>query len=426
SMVDLTIEQRDAAVKDQQKEIAPKRAQQKGTNNESILVKKANTFIPSIITRAQLQRAAKKPNLSERISRVGPMVYERIQERLRTRRSENREVPEAGSFAEKAQKYEHRLNRWAENNAYAKEFFPIAGTVKAVYPGIKEIAGVMNDDGTLKRWSELSKDQRKAAEDIMIPHAYTTTLVHEFGHALGLRHNFTGSFDSDNFYTQEEANELGMHNRPAYSSVMDYGYSELNELPRFGKYDLAALRFGYARKVELADGEIVPVETTLHDLENQGAELKSYAFCTDENAGLSATCNRFDEGSTLVEVVSHYIENYERSYKYRNFRDGRDSFSAYDLSWYLISRYREFNEIRDILEEWEMFVEFFGQDDLETGCSPDDTAQYPVCKMINDRAASMKIAGDFMLKVLKTPDHLCALASKADPETTVELRPLGK
>src|SRR5690606_14785597 len=247
-----------------------------------------------------------------------------------------------------------------------------------------------------------------------------------FGHALGLRHNFTGSFDADNFYTVAEAEALGMHNRPAYSSIMDYGYSELNELPQFGKYDVAALRFGYAREVELADGSFAKVETTLHDLEKSGAELKSYLFCTDENASLSATCNRFDEGSTLVEVVNHYIDNYERSYKYRNYRDDRDSFSVYNLGGYLVARYHEFNRIRDIIEEWEFFAEIFGQDIMEQGCSPQQTATIPVCKMINDRVQSVKIASDFMMKVLKTPDHLCALANQADPSKTVELRPLSK
>lgn len=426
-MVDLTIEQRDAAAAVVVPTPAPV-ADEEGTApkvRDIDLLKLAN-FETAQSLKAKLRAASKVNNLEDRISHAAPVLKERMQQRLRLRQQERRTTVEAGSFEEKAAKYENRLNRWAQNNAYGKEFFPIAGTVKALYPGIKDIAGVQNQDGTLKRWKELSRAQRKTAENIMIPHAYTTTLVHEFGHALGLRHNFIGSFDSENFYTEEEAHELGMHNRPAYSSIMDYGYSELNELPQFGKYDVAALRFGYAREVELADGSMAKVETTLHDLEQSGAQLKSYQFCTDENASLSASCNRFDEGSTLVEVVNHYIDNYERSYKYRNFRDDRDSFSAYNLPGYLIARYREFNRIRDIIEEWEFFTEIFGPDIMEQGCNPQQTATIPVCKMINDRAVSVKIAGDFMMKVLKTPDHLCALADAAAPNTTVELRPLSK
>ncbi len=444
SMVDLSIEQRDAALaaapvatpiadnpsdesSDEASEQVPE-APSAGTETARQLdVLKAAGFETTVAVKARLRAAAKVENLSDRISRVGPVVHERIKQRMRMRTTDRTlETPEAGSFEEKAQKYMGRLNRWAENNAYAKEFFPISGTVKAIYPGIKEIAGVLNEDGTLKRWKLLTVDQRKAAEDIMVPHAYTTTLVHEFGHALGLRHNFAGSFDHENFYSEAEALELGMHNRPAYSSIMDYAYSELNELPKFGKYDVAALRFGYAREVELEDGSFAKVDSTLHELENDGAKLKSYLFCTDENASVSAICNRFDEGSSLVEVVTHYIDNYERSYKYRNFRDDRDHFSVYDLRSYLNSRFFEFNRIRDIMEEWEYFADIFGTDLMEQGCSPQQTAANPdICPMINDRAESVKIAGDFMLKVLKTPDHLCALTTEQANGATTELRPLA-
>lgn len=423
-MVDLTIEQRDAAAP---APVAATPTPAPAPIDEESLerAKKLADFEPSMATQAKLRAASNLSNLSDKISRHSHDAQEQVALRLKLKHQTKRVDADADSLEAKANKHMARLDRWAQNNAYGKEFFPIAGTVKALYPGIKEIAGVLNADGTLKRWKELSQAQRKSAEDIMIPHAYTTTLVHEFGHALGLRHNFIGSFDSENFYTQEEAHELGMHNRPAYSSIMDYGYSELNELPQFGKYDVAALRFGYAREVELADGSMAKIETSLHELEQSGAELKSYQFCTDENTRLSASCNRFDEGSTLVEVVNHYIDNYERSYKYRNFRDDRDSFSAYSLPGYMVARYHEFNRIRDIIEEWEFFEGIFGEV-MQQGCSPQQTAQFPVCKMINDRVESVKIAGDFMLKVLKTPDHVCALADATDASKTVELRPLSK
>ncbi len=423
-MVDLTIEQRDAA--NPVPAVATPTPAPVADEQTPAADTRIADFNAKQALKTKLLAAASMHNHSDHIEHNAPILKERLKQRLRTKHQAEHQAPRAGSFEEKAQKYMKRLDRWAQNNAYSKEFFPIAGTVKALYPGIKQIAGVLNADGTLKRWKELSREQKKAAEDIMIPNAYTTTLVHEFGHALGLRHNFIGSFDHENFYTQEEAQALGMHNRPAYSSIMDYGYSELNELPQFGKYDVAALRFGYAREVELADGSFARVETSLHDLEKSGAQLKPYQFCTDENTRLSATCNRFDEGSSLVEVVTHYIDNYERSYKYRNFRDDRDSFSAYNLPGYLIARYHEFNRIRDLMEEWEFFAEIFGPGIMEQGCSPQQTAQIPVCKMINDRAESVKIAGDFMLKVLKTPDHLCALANANDPAKTVELRPLSK
>ena len=133
---------------------------------------------------------------------------------------------------------------------------------------------------------------------------YIAILVHELGHNLGLRHNFMGSTDKDNFYTPEEALAMGLWNTPQSSSAMEYS-NYLTELSVFGKYDIAALRFGYSRKVEVASsGELVKISSTLQELKDQlnqeQKSVKSYQFCTDENAGLSGLCNRFDEGTQFA------------------------------------------------------------------------------------------------------------------------------
>jgi hypothetical protein len=355
------------------------------------------------------------------------------------------------------------IHRFSNNNAYSEEFMQIAGRVKVLLPGVEDEPGFFIE-GTkkLKNFDDLSKALQKKARDIIVPYSYTSTLIHEFGHNLGLRHNFIGSYDKDNFYSKEELDSLAtrvgtkLHNEPAYSSVMDYAISTLNELTVFGKYDIAALRFAYAREIELVSEEgqsakFVKVETTLQDLypalEAQNIEKKEFSFCTDGNAGLSTSCNKFDEGTSLVEVIEHRIARYHRLYKYRNFRDNRDNFNVNTLSGYLPARHREFNNIRDVFEEWERFATIFDDDLMVQGCSPEQTAQYPVCKMINDRRDAVKIAGNFFLDVLKTPDHICALtaieAPAADDSITddnevnkaegdivlkkqVELRPLAK
>ncbi|MCR9203650.1 MAG: hypothetical protein NXH75_03670, partial [Halobacteriovoraceae bacterium] len=153
--------------------------------------------------------------------------------------------------------------------------------------------------------------------------------------------------------------------------------------------------------------------------------MKSYQFCTDENAGLSSTCNRFDEGTSLVEVSKHLIKRYKDYYKYRNYRDGRLDFSAYDLPGYVFARRSEFTRIRDVMEEYEFFAGIFGADLMQQGCTPQQEEQFPVCKMINDRRDSVKIVGDFFIEVLKTPDHICALAEPTDPNTIVAYRKLS-
>ncbi len=350
-------------------------------------------------------------------------------------------------FDKKVLEKERELHKYSTNNAFHEEFLQIAGRVKTLLPGIKEDPEFFKGPNKeiLKDWDELTQAQKQKAIDIIVPFSYTSTLVHEFGHNLGLRHNFNGSFDQDNFYTKEEIDALNartganIENMPAYSSVLDYAVSTLNELTVFGKYDIAALRFAYARKIEAvkktedgSPGETVMVnvntdlKTLYAQLEAQGLEKKDYGFCTDGNAGLSTSCNRFDEGSNLVEILEGKIQRYKDAYRYRNFRDNRNDFSVYNYGGYLVARYFEFNFIRDIMEDWEFFADIFGKDIMISGCSPQQTAQFPVCKMINDRRDAVKLAGNFLLEVLKTPDHMCSLAKADDEEKkTVELKPLA-
>lgn len=70
---------------------------------------------------------------------------------------------------------------------------------------------------------------------------------------MGLRHNFKGSNDVDNYLSLEQSRLLGLSNIPAYSSTMDYAPSMLDEIPTWGLYDLAAFKFAYGRKLDLVE-----------------------------------------------------------------------------------------------------------------------------------------------------------------------------
>ncbi len=328
--------------------------------------------------------------------------------------------------------YEKFLERCSHNNAFHEEFFNVGTLGKTYFPGIKQIEGILDDNGKLKRYDLLSKEQKEKVAMIIAPAVYTSTLVHEFGHNLGLRHNFMGSADRENFYNEQEAHDLGLNSASAYSSIMDYSFSELNELSVFGKYDVAALRYAYAREVQTLDGNFHKLTTTLTDLKNQlkkeesqlpedeaakrkDLKLKDYRFCTDENAGLSTLCNRFDEGSNLVEITDHYTEKYKNFYKYRNFRDGREDYTQFGIFDYAAARFSEFKRIRNIFEDYEFFASIFGDNIMSQGCGPIEMAKYPICKDIEDRKVAVKKVADFFFEVLSAPDFLCATADIKNP-----------
>ena len=149
-----------------------------------------------------------------------------------------------------------RNDLYAKNNAFHKDFLNYGALGKVITKEIKQMTDIIDTNGHLIAWEKLNSDQKERVIKAIVKQAYTTTLAHELGHNLGLRHNFSGSFDKDNFYTKAEVASY-IDTVPQYSSIMDYGLSQLNELPIFGKYDIAALRFGYARKVEDNLGNIV-------------------------------------------------------------------------------------------------------------------------------------------------------------------------
>lgn len=300
----------------------------------------------------------------------------------------------------------------ADRKMCDSDLINVAKVAKKELPNIRKIPGVVSAEGKLLAWDLLTEEARQGILDLILPKVYIQTLVHEIGHTLGLRHNFMGSYDKANFYTDEEAKQLGLHTTPVYSSIMDYSHSELNSLGTLGKYDIAALRFMYTKKVETQDGQLVDVKTSIRDLSKE-VKLKNYLFCTDENAGLSAICNRFDEGSTLTEIALSQAEAYDASYKYSYYRNGRNKFDIYGADAVTRRRHSDFQRARQIFEDYELLSSLLGKEVMEGGCTPEMVEKYPVCTRINDtRQATLTVARMF-LDIIKTPDLSCYVENKA-------------
>lgn len=278
----------------------------------------------------------------------------------------------------------------------------------------------------LKPWNDLTEEEKEKVITVLMPNVWVPTLVHEFGHNLGLRHNFNGSEDKDNYFTAGERSSLGIKRDVTYSSVMDYAGTSLNQLPVMGKYDMAALAFGYNREVQLKDGSkrVLPSNLTLEDLKKTGedAQLKSFQFCTDEHVEVNPGCNRFDDGSGLKAIAENFVKNYKENYAKRNFRNRRANFNSAggDVSYYFQVEYtfeglRRFFELYDRLSSMYPWSVTANWEERIANAPTEERRE--IERSNRDFFVGLKdaaqVAADFYLEVLTTPDVHCAVANTA-------------
>lgn len=270
--------------------------------------------------------------------------------------------------------------------------------------------------GDLKPWDQMTEGEKKQIVDRLLPHVWIPTLIHEVGHNLGLRHNFKASEDKENWYSEEELKRMGINRMIPYSSVMDYSYSDLSSLPTLGKYDIAALRFGYQREVETNKG-IMKVGKSISAAQEKaqetaksgdGAELKfrAYGYCTDEHVGANPGCKRFDEGTTLTEIAQHYINQYHRDYLRSNFRDDRRNYSLYGDLGYAGRVSYFFQNLRTMYETYERV-----RGDFKI---PDDAQEWESLEFLKDLRQAAVLSANFFADVVATPDVQCFVAHESD------------
>ncbi len=165
------------------------------------------------------------------------------------------------------------------------------------------------------------------------------TIIHEMFHSAGLRHVFSASVDSDNYYkSYDEITKIFGKNAdkmminkffsepPKFSSLMDYVHEGYPILTVPGKYDIAAIRFLYFNKIELVDGRFLevsdgadadpqqPQKSIEETIADKNVTVRHYKVCggTYYRDGSDVTkngniCIKGDYGATPLEIAQMAI-----------------------------------------------------------------------------------------------------------------------
>jgi hypothetical protein len=197
---------------------------------------------------------------------------------------------------------------------------------------------------------------------------------HEMGHTMGLRHNFAASTDAlnyDDHFWQTYTNAAMTDTQKqvadadyAYASVMDYGARFNTDIQGLGKYDMAAIRFGYGQLVDmipnanenvwtglandiiLNDYSLLPEmlgssKTDISTMDSSGTTVGSYKdeinslltsaypmperpykFCSDEFEG-NFDCKTWDRGANQQEIVGDVTDSFRNYYVFNAYKRGR-------------------------------------------------------------------------------------------------------
>lgn len=213
---------------------------------------------------------------------------------------------------------------------------------------------------------------KECAQELVKP-VIVNILLHEMGHNFGLRHNFYGSTDYNNFYRKAplKIGNKSIETQWKTSTVMDYLPTNYENMTQPGLYDIAAIRWGYQDAIEDAKGEVKPLKIDIPTRKQIGNNYRLYKYCTDENVDVFQTdplCAREDVGvsahltkeevsagkkepNRVLEIVEGHIRSYEADVALRNNRLGRDA--EKDMIGLAYSRFeRIVKPMKTIYDQW--------------------------------------------------------------------------
>jgi hypothetical protein len=209
---------------------------------------------------------------------------------------------------------------------------------------------------------------------------------HEFGHSLGLEHNFMGSVDQPNFQAQRDASGAALKDangnalyKMYSSSIMEYSAApaRLAWTQGWGTYDQGAIAWIYANDAKQPDdpakdmqaaaskslsGEVAgatpgaeyPYKDPLGfcaagDPNCTAGEERRFLRCDETHLRYSPICRQGDLGITPSQIVANDIDAYEWQYQWRNFRDYR---KVWDNSAYAAQVQGFITDTRRFLSQW--------------------------------------------------------------------------
>ncbi len=299
------------------------------------------------------------------------------------------------------------------------------------------------DDAIVGLARELQDQDPETVRHTLRRAIYRAVMEHEVGHTLGLRHNFQGSYDALNFHDSywqlrketikldptmdemyamsapTEAQKNGKMQQLAYSSIMDYGMRFNSDIEGIGKYDIAAILFGYsAGTYDQAVGPEPGYVYTYDEPGNALGLLRSYEdpdslaydslleqhhyssvalafpsieamqarslvrydklkqqraaaprqapvevpfmFCSDEWVGALVSCQLFDAGADPFEIVKNTADMYRDYYTWNHWARDRAFFWSEDVLNSMYSRY--FSQLTHVYQQW-VFAYFNGTSD---------------------------------------------------------------
>ncbi|MCC7382505.1 MAG: zinc-dependent metalloprotease [Deltaproteobacteria bacterium] len=320
------------------------------------------------------------------------------------------------------------------------------------------------DDAVAGLAESLRGRPRDEVRQTILARVFASTAEHEVGHTLGLRHNFGGSYDALNYpaeYWSLRGNQpqpfqpmtpeqvQGRMREYQYASIMDYGARFNSDVHGLGRYDRAAIWFGYGELVETFEqppaeplAAVAGLEFALHELRHYtslprlfGGDASRmaqrrlvpyreiiaqatgradtslvevpYRFCSDEYDGALAWCNTWDEGADPSEIVQNAADAYEGYYVFNNFARDQRELDSWDHLGRVYERY--FIHAQNQYQQW-----VFNAWDLEGYWEAlrEDARGYGIEDLPYDQAIDGGLAGanasriglNLLARVIQTPE----------------------